>query len=87
MKAKMEFKVGDKVTIRENLTRGSVYGGVQFNSEMESLCGRKAMIVTKHLYDIIDDCCYSINIDGGLWTWSAAMFEPQKKKFNSLEVD
>jgi len=86
VKAKTEFKVGDEVTVRENLTRGSVYGGAYFNAQMESLRGRKAKIATKRLYDIIDDYCYSINIDGGLWTWSAAMFEPQKKKFNSLKV-
>ena len=87
MKAKTEFEIGDKVIIREDLIGGNIYSNVYFNSTMEAYRGRKAVILSKRPSSITPGSfCYSINLDEGLWCWSATMFKPKKKQFNSLEA-
>lgn len=86
MKAKTEFEIGDEVIIREDLIGGNIYG-IYFNPAMEAYRGRKAVILSKRPGSIIPGSfCYSINLDEGLWSWSATMFKPKKKQFNSLEA-
>ena len=86
MKAKTEFEIGDEVIIREDLVGGNIYSNVYFSSTMEAYRGRKAVILSKRPGSIIPGSfCYSINLDEGLWTWSATMFKPQKRQFNGLE--
>lgn len=83
MNTKIEFEIGDKVIIREDLIGGNTYGTIYFNPSMKRFCGRKAIIVDKRSGSAPGSFCYSINIDEGLWVWSATMFK--KKQFNGLE--
>ena len=85
MKAKTEFEIGDEVIIREDLVGRNIYGGIFFNPMMEAYRGLKAVILTKRCSIITNSFHYSINLDKGLWGWSATMFNPPKKQFNSLE--
>ena len=87
MKATTEFEVGDEVIIREDLIGGNTYGTIYFNPAMEAYRGRKAVILSKRPGSIITNSFhYSINLEEGLWGWSATMFKPKKKQFNSLEA-
>ena len=85
MKAKTEFEIGDRVIIREDLIGGGIYNTIYFNPSMGEFCGHKAIIVEKYSGSAPGSFCYSINIDGRKWCWSAIMFKPQKRQFTGLE--
>jgi hypothetical protein len=67
----MKFKVGDKVTVREDLSRH------EWNvvSDMEQYCGKVATITGAKGIDE-----YSIDLDDGWWYWNDSMFEESKEE-------
>lgn len=67
----MKYKVGDKVKIREDLIDEENYGCANFVEPMEEYKGQIAEITM--MYDDGEDG-YLIDIDGGVWYWSAEMF-------------
>ena len=74
----MKFKVGDKVTIREDLSRHEL----NVVSDMEQYRGKVATITG---VKGIDD--YSIDLDDGWWHWDDSMFEEikeEKEKFRAF---
>ena len=92
-----QFKVGDKVTIDNNL---KIYNSRQIpfatTDEMVALKGRQATITEvippynydpedypSPLKDILDGAKYRINIDNERWVWCNAMF---KQTTNFLKV-
>lgn len=68
----MKFKVGDKVTIRGDLSRD------EWNvvSDMEEYRGNVATITGVKGYD---NDCYTIDLDKGMWYWDDRMFEDDNK--------
>lgn len=73
----MDFKVGDKVKIREDLIVDKTYGDEDFVSEMEKYKGKIGKIrsvyeVGIELYQILIDN----DTDSLVWGWSAEMIEP-----------
>lgn len=68
----MKYKVGDKVKIREDLIDEENYGCANFVEPMEEYKGQIAEITMT--YDDGEDG-YLIDIDNGVWYWSAEMFE------------
>lgn len=68
----MEYKVGDKVKIREDLIDEECYGASRFVELMEEYKGQTAEIIIAYE---ADGDGYIIDIDGGVWFWSAEMFE------------
>ena len=74
----MKFKVGDKVTIREDLSRHEL----NVVSDMEQYRGKVATITG---VKGIDE--YSIDLDDGWWHWDDSMFEEikeEKEKFRAF---
>lgn len=69
----MKYKVGDKVKIREDLIDEENYGSANFVEPMEEYKGHTAEII--FTYDDGSEDGYLIDIDGGVWYWSAEMFE------------
>lgn len=67
----MKFKVGDKVTIRKDLSRDE-YNVV---SDMEEYRGKVATIV-----ELRDDGNYLIDLDDRWWYWDDSMFEESKEE-------
>ena len=70
------FFVGDKVTIREDLSEDDdVPFGV--NRKMKSYAGKTATIVSVDDRDCTNDkkICYRIDLDKREWMWSSPMFE------------
>ncbi len=64
----MEYKAGDKVRVRKDLSAGDYYGGVFCNPEMERKAGKVVTIEHKTpfgRYKIGEDC----------WDWVSEMFE------------
>ena len=70
------YKVGDKVKIREDLIDEENYGCANFVEPMEEYKGQIAEITMT--YDD-GEYGYLIDIDGGVWHWSAEMFEDECK--------
>lgn len=68
----MKYKVGDKVKIREDLIDEENYGCANFVEPMEEYKGQIAEITMT--YDD-GELGYLIDIDNGVWYWSAEMFE------------
>lgn len=68
----MDFKVGDRVRIREDLSCDEEYPLVEFISTMEKFKGKEAIIIN------VDFCqeMYLINLDNGEHWWVAEMLEP-----------
>jgi hypothetical protein len=64
------FKIGDKVTVRVDLSEDEVYGGVDVTEEMVQLAGQ---IVT--ITDLLGGNDYEIKEDGYEFMWSTSMFE------------
>lgn len=75
----MKYKVGDKVKIRKDLIDEENYGSVNFVEPMEEYKGQTAEITMT--YDDGKDG-YLIDIDGGVWYWSAEMFEKEIRYIN-----
>ena len=65
-----EFKVGDKVRVREDLIPGEVYGNVGFVSSMKNMCGK--IVTIKGFY--LNYCNMYLKEIGYLW--SPEMLEP-----------
>lgn len=89
-----KFKVGDKVRIKGDLKVGCEYNnGCTFISEMEKYKGKTAVIkyfyIPLYLNNTVENANeyrYSLDIDGGEWSWSSSMLEKveDKKHFKSL---
>lgn len=94
-----EFKVGDKVRIKEDLKVGSKYNKVCcFNLEMEKYKGKAAVIKSYYMplylsgnveMKNVNNYRYRLDIDEGNWSWSSSMLEKveDKKHFKSLPRD
>jgi hypothetical protein len=67
----MNLKVGDKVTIRKNLSE-SEYNVVD---DMKKYRGKVATIT-----DVINGSHYLIDLDKGAWCWNDFMFEEDKSE-------
>ena|SRR5690554_2516641 len=89
---KTTFKVGDKVKIRDDLSKRSEWGGIDVVKGMEQLAGAIGEIVgtftilNRKPYEIIG---YNLSVDKGSYGWSAAMlekYEEPKIKLTSDEV-
>ena len=68
----MKYKVGDKVRVREDLSKEKCYGGCCVDSVMEQLAGETVTISNK--YRRINR--YKIEEDNMRWCWTDEMFEP-----------
>lgn len=76
----MNYKVGDKVTIREDLKNYIEYGVYFAVDEMEKYRGKEA-IITKVNYDY-----YLLNIDNEDWAWTDEMFKEEKRNDDMLKI-
>lgn len=70
----MEFKVGDRVRIRENLSECEEYSGTFVVSPMLDCRGQIATIEAQN------DDRYLIDLDNHHWDWTKEMFEPIKNQ-------
>lgn len=68
----MEFKVGDKVRVREDLSIERRYGDFWVLKEMEELLGKEARIIST---DNLGEC-YTLDVDNGRWIWNDEMLRP-----------
>lgn len=68
----MKYKAGDKVRVREDLSKEKCYGGCCVDSVMEQFAGE--MVTISHEYGIINR--YKIEEDNMRWCWTDEMFEP-----------
>ena len=68
----MKFKVGDKVRVREDLSRERRYGDFWVLKEMEEFLGKEARIIST---DNLDEQ-YMLDIDNERWGWTDEMLEP-----------
>lgn len=68
----MKYKVGDKVKVREDLSKEKCYGGCCVDSVMEQFAGE--MVTISHEYGRINR--YKIEEDNMRWCWTDEMFEP-----------
>lgn len=80
--AAMEYKAGDKVRVRKDLSADNYYGGVFCNSDMARKAGKIVTIKHKSLNDR-----YKIEEDSWDWSWASEMFDgkansPQKDAAN-----
>jgi hypothetical protein len=70
----MKYKVGDKVTVREDLRDDVEYDGIEASAGMVGLAGRVFTIST------VDKDCYTLKEDSIKYCWTDAMFaEPAKE--------
>ncbi len=69
-----DLKPGDKVRIRPDLEEGDAYG-IYCNSSMEKMAGR-IVTIRRHTGEGDGYRKYSIEEDGGDWTWTDKMFVP-----------
>ena len=63
----MQYKVGDKVLIRDDLIPDRCYGPLLFVRYMLGYAGRPAEIISIH------GSYYNISIDNGCWKWTDEM--------------
>ena len=68
----MKYKAGDKVRVREDLSKEKCYGGCCVDSVMEQFAGE--MVTISHEYGRINR--YKIEEDNMRWCWTDEMFEP-----------
>ena len=66
----MNYKIGDKVTVRKDLESGESYENITFNKRMEKYRG-----LTGTISDIFGKY-YRIKEDKSEWFWVKEMFEP-----------
>lgn len=69
----MEYKVGDKVKIREDLSYEDTYGGFLFIPEMINYKGKVATILETN--NVFGKLFYKIDIDNKRWKWTDEMIE------------
>ena len=67
----MRYKSGDKVRVREDLSKEKCYGGCCVDSVMEQFAGE--MVTISHEYGRINR--YKIEEDNMRWCWTDEMFE------------
>ena len=94
-----KFKIGDKVSIKEDLKVGCRYNnGCFFAQEMEKYKRKNAVIKNGHIPTYLNgdekienanNYRYELDIDGGDCYWSSSMLEKveDKKHFKSLPRD
>lgn len=74
------LKVGDKVIIRDDLKRNSIYGEELFTISMEKFKGKEVTIskIVGNHYELLED----------IWKffWSIEMFEPQKSEEGNFQA-
>ena len=68
------FNEGETVIIKPRLAGGRYYNNLFFTYPMEEYCGREAVIIGRSKSRDGSDR-YILDIDGGFWVWSEAMFE------------
>lgn len=68
----MRYKAGDKVRVREDLSKEKCYEGCCVDSAMEQFAGE--MVTIYHEYERINR--YKIEEDNMRWCWTDEMFEP-----------
>lgn len=68
-----EFKIGDRVRIRKDLQANIIYGKTRANNAMTKFRGHPTII--KGRRDTSYTTSYTLQVDGGEWSWSASMFE------------
>ena len=82
----MNFKVGDKVRIKNDLIVGEYYGGIYFAPKMEKYKGQIGIIksVNKQIeyYKIL----INNNTDSLKWNWSDKMLEPYNDTIKFAKV-
>lgn len=65
----MKFKVGDAVRIRKDLEVNKMYGWLNLLPEKAAYKGRTATVI------YATDCEYTLDVDGGKWSWNDEMLE------------
>jgi hypothetical protein len=71
-----EFKVGDKVRVRDGLINGFIYDGITVDDDILELSGKILTIWTVGRYN------YQVHENG--WLWNDKMLEPVEKTLNNL---
>lgn len=71
---RLNWVIGTKVKIKEDLQVGSLYGGTMFVEEMLPYIGKSATIIN---YEQEEDCspAYLLDIDEEFWSWNEDMLE------------
>ena len=72
MKNKMQYKIGDKVRVREDLEVGKFYNKCCFNSLMSKQSGK--VVTIKDVYEDVDGYYYYIKELDYDYIWTAEMF-------------
>jgi hypothetical protein len=76
-KVMMKHKLGDTITIRNDLTIREIYGTETFENPMHQYCGKTATITR------VGEYTYSLDIDNGAWYWTDEMFVKASAPANS----
>lgn len=71
-----EFKVGDKVRVRDGLINGFIYDGITVDDDILELSGKILTIWTVGRYN------YQVHENG--WLWNDKMLEPVEKTLDNL---
>lgn len=79
----MKYKAGDKVRVREDLSKEKCYGGCCVDSMMEQFAGE--MVTISHEYGRINR--YKIEEDNMRWCWTDEMFEPLEDENITDEIN
>ena len=86
----MDFNVGDKVRIRNDLHEDEYYGKVYFNPDMSRYRGEEMTIdlVDREGYDWVDgNCVYFFVEDNHEWMWSSAMIAGLAELLVEIDID
>lgn len=82
----MEFKVGDRVRVRDDLEIDVSYGELEIEGAMKMYRGKNAKITRiTCAFNGID--CYKIDLDNELWYWTDEMLEPEGIPLQVLKND
>lgn len=93
----MEYNVGDKVRVRQDLRHGQRYqpdgctesidewAGISVTYEMETRAGKIVTISDKYPH-IYGGCYYYIREDFNSWKWADKMFYPVDVRSPSFEL-
>ena len=72
---KREYKVDDKVKIREDLKMYKIYNGIRAGEGMLKYSGKIATITVR-----FPDGSYVLDIDSDYWYWAPEMFDQNWKE-------